>query len=80
MEPPGATGEATMTATMTATYLTLATEANAAGDCATVALCFLALGYSRRQMLPHIRAACPAHIRAAGARRILDAAAAAARA
>lgn len=60
-----------MTTTMTITYLDLATEANAAFDCATVALCFLALGYSRRQMLPHIRAACPPRIRAAGARRAL---------
>jgi hypothetical protein len=54
---------------MTTTDLrTLASEAAAAGDYATVALCFLALGISRRQMLPHIRAACPPRIRAAGAR------------
>jgi hypothetical protein len=49
----------------------LAFEAGAAGDYATVALCLLALGISRRQMLPHIRAACPPRIRAAGARRAL---------
>ncbi len=55
----------------------LSHEALAAGDYTTVALCVLALGYSRRQMFPHIRAACPPRIRAAAARRILEAAAAA---
>jgi hypothetical protein len=52
----------------------LATEANAAGDYATVAMCMLALGYSRADMRIHVAAACPPRIRAAGARRILRAA------
>ncbi len=55
----------------------LSHEALSAGDYATVALCMLALGYSRADMRTHVAAACPARIRAAGARRILEAAAAA---
>ncbi len=56
----------------------LATEARAAGDYATVALCLLALGWRRHEMSSaHVRAACPPRIRGAGARRILEAAAAA---
>ena len=51
----------------------LATEAGAAGCYSTVALCRLALGVRREDMPAHIRAACPARIRAAGARRALEA-------
>jgi len=50
-----------------------ATEANAAGCYFIVALCRLALGVRREDMPAHIRAACPARIRAAGARRALEA-------
>ena len=50
---------------------TLAFEAGAAGDYATVALCLLALGCRRADMPAHVAAACPARIRAAGARRAL---------
>ncbi len=54
---------------MTTTDLrTLASEAGAAGDYATVALCLLALGRRRADMPAHVAAACPARIRAAGAR------------
>ncbi len=57
---------------MTTTDLhTLASEAGAAGDYATVALCLLALGRRRADMPAHVRAACPPRIRAAGARRAL---------
>lgn len=49
----------------------LAFEAGAAGDYATVALCLLALGRRRADMPAHVAAACPARIRAAGARRAL---------
>jgi hypothetical protein len=64
--------------TMTNTNLrTLAIEAGGAGDYATVALCLLAIGRRRADMPAHIRAACPPRIRAAGARRLLEAAAAA---
>ena len=55
----------------------LATEAGAAGCYSTVALCRLALGVRREDMPAHVAAACPARIRAAGARRLLEAAAAA---
>lgn len=59
---------------MTTTDLrTLATEAGAAGDYRTVALCLLALDWRRQQMPAHVRAACPPRIRAAGARRALEA-------
>jgi hypothetical protein len=51
----------------------LASEAGAAGDYATVALCLLALGRRRADMPAHVAAACPARIRAAGARRALAA-------
>ncbi len=63
---------------MTATAIrTLAIEAVGAGDYTTVALCMLALGRRRADMPAHVRADCPPRIRAAGARRILEAAAAA---
>ena len=52
-------------------FRALAFEAAAAGDYATVALCLLALDCRRQKMPAHIRAACPARIRAAGARRAL---------
>lgn len=47
----------------------LRNEAAAAGDLVQVALCDLALGWSRAEMADTVRAACPPHIRRAGALR-----------
>jgi|DEB19_MinimDraft_3_1074340.scaffolds.fasta_scaffold00818_1 hypothetical protein len=52
----------------------LATEASAARDYATLALCLLALGVHRGDMRPHIAAACPPDVCAVVALRMLRAA------
>ena len=55
--------------TKTQQIQSLRNEAGQAGDLVQVALCDLALGWSRAEMADTVRAACPPRIRRAGALR-----------